>query len=186
MKTFLIISCLLVSLQAGEGLAAAQELKQAELRKATTSGNAIRLRKVIKGVEKVYGGVPVDARAFQADRVYYRILVKKPNGKIISVIVNAQTGTVVPNHSQIGKQISEAARTAPGKSVSADAPGKSGTKGNSGGNNGNGNGNGGNNSGGNGGGNSGGNGGGNSGGNGGGNSGGNGGGNGGGKGGGKK
>ena len=165
-------------------MAAARELKQSELRKATNSGDAIRLKKVIEGVEKTFGGTPVDARAFQTDQVYYRILVKKPNGKIISVIVNAQTGTVVPNRSQVGRQISEAARTSPGQAADAGARGKSGTRGNSS-NNGNagGNGNGGGNSGGNGngGGNSGGNGGGNSGGNGGGNSGGNGGGKGGGK-----
>jgi hypothetical protein len=173
-------------LLAGEGNAAARELKQSELRKATTSGGAIRLKKVIKGVEKVFGGTPVDARAFKTDKVYYRILVKKPNGKIISVIVNAQTGAVVPNRSSVGRQISEAARSNPGHSANAKSNGNASNKGNKGtsgnrGANGNGGGNGGGNSGGNGVGNGGGNSGGNGGGNGGGNSGGNGGGKGGGK-----
>ncbi len=190
MKKLTAIACLLAFLLPGEGQAAARELKQSELRKATTSGSAIRLNKVIKGVEKVFGGTPVDARAFQADKVYYRILVKKPDGKIISVIVNAQTGVVVPNRSSVGREISEAARSASGNSASAKSRGRSANKGNSGNRGGNGNGNSGGNSGGNGGGNgggnSGGNGGGNSGGNGGGNGGGNSGGNGNGNGGGKK
>ncbi len=185
MKKLIVLAFLFAFLQPGEGQAAARELKQSELRKATTSGSAIRLNKVIKGVEKVFGGTPVDARAFQADKLYYRILVKKPNGKIISVIVNAQTGVVVSNRSSVGRQISEAARSASDNSVNANSRGTSANQGNSG-NKGNRGGNGGGNSGGNGGGNSGGNGGGNSGGNGGGNSGGNGGGNSGGKGGGKK
>ncbi|WP_210092777.1 hypothetical protein [Ruegeria sp. HKCCSP346] len=178
MKKLLILACLFAVLQPGESDAAARELKQAELRKATSSGQAIRLKKVIKGVERVFGGTPVNARAFQTDEVYYRILVKKPNGKIISVIVNAKTGVVVPNRSSVGRQVTEAAKTAPGNPAAA-SQGKSannGINGNRGGN-GNSGGNGGGNSGGNGGGNSGGNGGGNSGGNGGGNSGGNGGGN---------
>ncbi len=177
MKKLLIIACFATLLQTTEGHAAARELKQAELRMATASGGAIRLKKVIKGVEKAFGGTPVDARAFRADQVYYRILVKKPNGKIISVIVNAKTGVVVPNRSSVGLQISEAAKSSPGNSANAKSKGNSSNKANNGNGGGNSGGNGGGNSGGNGGGNSGGNGGGNSGGNGGGNSGGNGGGN---------
>ncbi|MCX8955545.1 hypothetical protein OU790_19190, partial [Ruegeria sp. NA] len=98
-RKLLTIMFLVAFLQPGEGNSAVRELKQAELRKATTSGNAIRLQKVIKGVEQVFGGTPIDARAFQADKVYYRVLVKKPNGKIVSVIVNAKTGVVVSNRS---------------------------------------------------------------------------------------
>ena len=84
---FLILFLLVLFLPEG-GHAAAREMKQSELRWATTSGNAIRLKSVIQGVERVFGGTPVDARAFQADKVYYRILVKKPDGstKIISII----------------------------------------------------------------------------------------------------
>ncbi|WP_171241270.1 PepSY domain-containing protein [Ruegeria sp. HKCCA5491] len=188
MKHIAIVVCASLLL-VGEGDAAPRELKHSELRKVTRSGGAIRLKNVIKGVEKIIGGTPVDARAFQADGVYYRILVKKPNGSIISVIVDAKTGVVVPNKSRVGQQIKEAARSNLGNSATAKAQanlngfsgnrgvGNRGGNGNSGGNSGNSGGGGNGNSGG---GKSGGNGGGNSGGNGGGNSGGNGGGNGGG------
>ncbi|WP_217360551.1 PepSY domain-containing protein [Ruegeria atlantica] len=179
MRKLFIIACLFAFLQVGEGHAAVRELKQSELRKVTTTGSTIRLKRVLKGVEKVFGGTPVDARAFQTDKVYYRILVKKPNGKIISVIVNAQTGVVVPNRSNIGRQISNAAKSTSGNSAKSNTQSQTSSKGNqsnnSGGNgNGNSGGNGNGNSGGNGNGNSGGNGNGNSGGNGNGNSGGNG------------
>ena len=186
-KAFLVVASMLVALPSGEASADTRELKQGELRKATLSGDTIRLARVIKGVEKIYGGTPVDARAFQADEIYYRILVKKPDGKIVSVIVNAQTGTVISNRSSVGREISKAARSDPTKANSnrnnsnnrggSANRGKSGNNGNAGSNGnagGNGGGNGGGNSGGNSGGNGGGNGGGNSGGNGGGNSGGNG------------
>ncbi|WP_217361244.1 PepSY domain-containing protein [Ruegeria arenilitoris] len=189
MKTFLILACLLSLLVAGDAHADAQELRQSELRKATTSGQAIRLNRVIKGVERVFGGTPVDARAFKTDEIFYRILVKKPDGVIQSVIVNAKTGIVVSNRSSVGRQISRAAQNSAGSVKSTTSffqnsnrnsnafgsRSNSGNRGNSGeGGNGNSGGNGNGNSGGNGNGNSGGNGNGNSGGNGNGNSGGNG------------
>ena len=59
-----LITCFLT----GDGNAAVRELKQSELRHATTSGGAIRLKRVIRGVEKVFGGTPVDARAFESDQ----------------------------------------------------------------------------------------------------------------------
>ncbi len=132
MKKLLAIVCLATLLLGAESQAATRELKQSELRKVTASGTAIRLKKVIKGVERVFGGTPVDARAFQSDKVYYRILVKKPNGEIISVIVDAQSGVVVSNRSSVGRQISEAARSNKGNSASAKSQGNFGNKGNSG------------------------------------------------------
>ncbi len=132
MKKLLAIICLATLLLGAESQAATRELKQSELRKVTASGTAIRLKKVIKGVERVFGGTPVDARAFQSDKVYYRILVKKPNGEIKSVIVDAQSGVVVSNRSSVGRQISEAARSNKGNSASAKSQGNFGNKGNSG------------------------------------------------------
>jgi len=171
-KVFFLVAALLTALSGGQAAADARELNQSELRMATFSGTAIRLNRVIKGVEKAFGGTPVDARAFKADKIYYRILVKKPGGKIVSVIVNAQTGTVVSNGSSVGREISEAARNST-KSKSNNGQSASATRGNSAGrSNAGGSSNGGGNGGGNGNGNGGGNGGGNGNGNGGGNGGG--------------
>ena len=118
-KAFFLVAALLTVLSGGQAAADARELKQSELRMATLSGSAIRLNRVIKGVKKAYGGTPVDARAFKTDKIYYRILVKKPGGKIVSVIVNAETGTVVSNRSSTGREISEAYRDDWGSSADA-------------------------------------------------------------------
>ncbi len=79
-RAIMLVAALLTALSAGKAAADARELKQTELRKATLSGNAIRLKRVIKGVESAFGGTPVDARAFKSGDIYYRILVKKPGG----------------------------------------------------------------------------------------------------------
>jgi uncharacterized membrane protein YkoI len=129
-KAFFLVAALLTALSGGQAAADARELKQSELRMATLSGSAIRLNRVIKGVKKAFGGTPVDARAFKTDKIYYRILVKKPGGKIVSVIVNAETGTVVSNRSSTGREISEAARNST-KSKSNNGQSASATRGNS-------------------------------------------------------
>jgi hypothetical protein len=184
-RFYLTVGLLAFSLT-GEAYGATRELNQSELRRASITGKTIGLKRAIDSVAASVGGTAVEARAFKSDDVFYRILVKKPTGRIVSVIVNARTGTLVSNKSSVGRQISAAAKSSPSKlSRSNRNLGKGKNSGNGGGNSGsnsggNSGGNGGGNSGGNGGGNSGGNGGGNSGGNGGGNSGGNSGGNGGG------
>ena len=184
-RLYLTVGLLAVSFT-GEAYSATRELNQSELRRASITGKTIGLKRAIDSVAASVGGTAVEARAFKSDDVFYRILVKKPNGKVVSVIVNARTGRLVSNKSSVGRQISATAKSSPSKLSRSNRNSANGK--NNGGNNGGGNsgGNGGGNSGGNGGGNSGGNGGGNSGGNGGGNSGGNGGGNSGGNGGGKK
>lgn len=155
--------------------ATVREISAAELRKVVSSGQVISLKRAIDAVAKATGGEPVEARAFQGEDLLYRIVVKKPNGSLVSVIINARTGDQVAKTSSLGKAVVAAAGTPAGKANPANPAnkGKSQTAGS------NGNGNAGGNSGGNSGGNGGGNSGGNSGGNGGGNSGGNGGGNGG-------
>lgn len=154
--------------------AAIREISQSDLRRIVSAGEAIGLRSVVASVAAATGAEPIEARAFELDGVYYRIVLKRSDGSLVSVIIDAATGQQVKSASPVGRQVSGAA----GKSAEKSTKGKSATAGANGNGNGNGNGGGngnsGGNSGGNGGGNSGGNGGGNSGGNGGGNSGGNG------------
>jgi len=125
----------------GEAQAATRELGQSELRQATASGDTISLKRVIDGAAKIVGGTPVDARAFESGDIFYRILVKKPNGRIVSVIVNARTGKSVSKNSSIGRQISAAAKSSTTKSKTGT--GKSGRGNNNAGGKGKGGGNGG-------------------------------------------
>jgi hypothetical protein len=134
--------------------ATVRELDAAELRQAARAGDIISLKRVIEAVTTSTGGEPLEARAFEIDELYYRIVMKRPNGTIVSVIINARTGEQVSKGSSVGRQVASAAETgskSKGKSQTAGANGKgtgntggNGSSGGSGGDNGgNGGGNGG-------------------------------------------
>ena len=150
LRILLLLSFVALS---GPGQAATvREIGTAELRQAVGSGAALSPKRVIGSVARSTGGEPIETRAFDADGLYYRIVLKKPDGSIISVIVDARTGEEVAKGSAVGRQVAAAAESgskAKGKSATAGSNGKG--NGNGGGNgNGNGNGNGGGNGGGNG------------------------------------
>jgi hypothetical protein len=161
-----------------------RELSGAELRDSVAAGQSRPLGPIVEMVGRQVEGEFVDARAYDADGIYYRILIRTPDGKLASVIVDARTGGFVSARSDVAQDIVATARSRSGGSLFRPAgsaaaatgggnsraeqasQGNRGNSGNAGGNRGgNGGGNGGGNSGGNGGGNSGGNGGGNGGGN---------------------
>lgn len=150
-----------VALTASGCGAAVREISGSELRKIVKAGEAVSLKRAIEAVEASLGGVPIEARAFDAEGVFYRIVMKRPNGTLFSIIIDAGTGREVAKDSPVGKEISAAAATAAstkssqGKSQSAgsngnangNADGNRGGNGNGGGSgngnsNGNGNGNG--------------------------------------------
>jgi hypothetical protein len=149
-----------------------REIDASELRKIVNAGGTLSLKSVVASVAAATGAEPIEARAFELDGIYYRIVLKKPDGSLISIVMDAGTGKQVTANSAIGRELKKAASasngtSAKGKSATASENGKSkaGGNGNSGGNgkgNAGGNGNsGGNGNGGSGNGNSGGNGGGN-------------------------
>lgn len=144
----LVRSLFLVTLVAlsGPGQAATvHELGAAELRQAVGAGSILSPKRVIDAVARSTGGEPIEARAFEVDRLYYRIVLKRSDGSVISVIIDAQTGQEVAKNSAVGRQVAAAAEggsKSKGKSATAGSNGKS--NGNGGGNgNGNGGGNGG-------------------------------------------
>jgi hypothetical protein len=157
-----------------------RELSGAELRDSVAAGQSRPLGPIVEMVGRQVEGEFVDARAYDADGIYYRILIRTPDGKLASVIVDARTGGFVSARSDVAQDIVATARSRSGGSLfrpagsaaAATGGGNSraeqasqGNRGNSGNAGGNRGGTGGGNSGGNGGGNSGGNGGGNGGGN---------------------
>ena len=158
-------SILLVALLAMSGPALAatvREMSGSELRKIVSAGQAVSLKRAIDAVSKSMGGEPIEARAFDADGVFYLIVMKRPNGTLFTIIIDAETGKQVSKNSPLSKEISAAAtagakdKTSKGKSQTAGSNGNAKSSGNSnGGGNSGGNSSGGGNSGGNGGGNSG-------------------------------
>lgn len=132
-RTIVLLSMLAL---AGPSLAAtARELDAAELRQISRSGQVMTLKRVIDSVAKANGGTPIEARAFELEDVFYRIVLKKANGTVVSIIINARTGEQVGKNSSVGRQLAAAAKGGKGKGnkgKSAGSNGKSG--GNSGGN----------------------------------------------------
>lgn len=166
-STVLILSGLFCA----PAIAEVRELARAEIRENVRLGNSLSLSRLKAVIASKTDGEMVDVRAFETDAVYYRVLLKKPDGRLTVAVVDARSGAFMSAGSAAVKEVMAAAKSK-GKSGRSTRS----ANGSNAGGNGNGNGNSGinGNSGGNGGGNSGGNGGGNSGGNGGGNSGGNG------------
>jgi hypothetical protein len=134
-RAILLLSLIALS---GPGQASTvRELDAAELRRATQEGDLISLKSVIEAVAKSTGGQPLEVRAFEAGEFYYRMVLKTPNGEVVSVIINARTGEQIPKTSAVGRQVASAAEAgskSKGKSQAAGANGKANGNGHGGGN----------------------------------------------------
>ena len=166
-----------------------REIGQKELRRTIDAGQSLDLLRVMSIVGRATQGEAVDVRLFEMDGLFYRVVIVQPSGRLVSLVMDARTGDLLPSSSTTAAQVRAASTSGKsqatgtvtlGKANSSNGQGKAGSAngGNGGGNGNAGGGNSSGNGGGNGGGNSGGNGGGNGGSNGGGNGGGNSGGNG--------
>ncbi len=65
---------------------------QSELRQIARSGSTVSMKTTLSSVSKSLHAKVVEARAFDADGVYYRLVLKRSNGKLVSVIIDAQIG----------------------------------------------------------------------------------------------
>jgi hypothetical protein len=137
-----------------------REVGHGELRQMVDAGAVLGLGEALTLVNSRVDGNLVDVRAFEDDTLYYRVVVKRPDGQLVAAVVDARAGRLVSGRSSAAQEVMAAAKSKPavlgsgslGRGKSSGASGNG--KGNAGGN---GNGNGGGNSGGNGGGNGGGN-----------------------------
>jgi hypothetical protein len=89
--------------------ATVRELGSAELRSIVSSGKTISLKRVVAAVAHSTQSEPIEARAFDAGGVFYRIVLKRQDGMLISVIIDAATGEQVKADSAIGKTVTQAA-----------------------------------------------------------------------------
>ncbi|WP_298258722.1 hypothetical protein [uncultured Litoreibacter sp.] len=87
----------------------AREMGQSELRQIANSGTTVSMKTTLGSVAKSLQAKVVEARAFTADGIYYRFVLKHTNGKLVSVIIDAQTGRQVPSKSYVGRKIAAAA-----------------------------------------------------------------------------
>lgn len=125
------------------GPALSRELAQEELRRFAASGRGVDLHGILEMVGREVGGETVDVRAFDVGGVHYRILVKRPNGEVVGVVVEARSGRFVSPNSRVARAIrAEVSASGSGRGRSR-APGRSGNAPGNGGGNGNGSGGGG-------------------------------------------
>ena len=87
----------------------AWEMGQSELRQIAGSGKTVSLKTTLSTVSNSLHAKVVEARAFNAGGVYYRLVLKHSNGTLVSVIIDAQTGRQVPSKSSVGRQVADAA-----------------------------------------------------------------------------
>ena len=113
----LIISGFLATFAAHEVHAlAARELSPDELRKNVETGRSKSLAAALDIVGRSIDGETVDVRAFDADGICYRMLIMRPSGQLVSVIVDAVSGKFLSGQSPRGQQVTEAAQKSSGKS----------------------------------------------------------------------
>ena len=132
-----------------------REVGQVELRRLVAAGQSLSLSRIMEVVTRSAAGEPVDVRMFESSGLFYRVVVMQPSGKLLRLVLDAQTGEVLADTSSAATRVRAAAshaKAAASKSKSKTDQvnsGRAGNGGNTGGNgnaggkgNGNGNGNG--------------------------------------------
>ncbi len=156
----LVIGLGVTSVFAVSADAQVRELERSELRENVRSGKSMSMSRLMGVIAARTDAQVVDVRGFEADGIFYRVLLKRPDGKLSVAIVDARTGRFMSGRSNVAKDVMAAAKSNNGKGKgkgnnrsssrsNAGGNGNGNSGGNGGGNgNGNGNGNGGGNSGG--------------------------------------
>jgi hypothetical protein len=93
------------------------ELSRAELRRAISAGSAIPFGDLQRRVESRMGGEIVDVGLYRLDELYYRVLVRQPNGRMVSAVIEAQRGDFLPVSSETAKAVQDAARSSAGGGI---------------------------------------------------------------------
>lgn len=112
LATALLAGATVVSAQPADGL---RELGRAEVRARAGDGRAVALPAILDRVFRSVAGEAVDVRAFDADgSLVYRLLILRPDGQVVSVVVDAARGQILPNSSPVATRVREAARAGRG------------------------------------------------------------------------
>lgn len=146
-----LVSCLLaLSLASGAAAQVLREIGPDEVRANVFAGRSVSVAKAMRLIAGRDDGKVMDVRAFAGNQTYYRFLVLRPNGVMVSYLVDAASDSLVSSGSSVAKAVESLAEDgrAHGKgggrgsgSGSGDGPGDgSGSGKGGGGSNGNGNG----------------------------------------------
>lgn len=121
-----------------------REVGQVELRRMVAAGQSLSLSRIMEVVSRNAAGEPVDVRLFESSGLFYRVVVMQPSGKLVRLVLDAQTGELLADNSPTATRVRAAAThakaaAAASKSKSKSGQGNSGSAGNGGNNGGNGN-----------------------------------------------
>lgn len=146
LKRLPLVFLLCGSVAFSAGAAEIRELNQDELRSAVASGQSQDLGLLMALVAQNVQGELVDVRGFLAGDVFFQLTLLRPDGSLVTIVVNGSTGTLVSSNSTEAKVVRAAAKANGGNSHgqgnagnNRGAGGNSNGNGNSGGNGGNGN-----------------------------------------------
>jgi len=140
MKRFFVgTSFALMGMMATPVLADVRELPRDEIRASVRSGESMSLRQLKRVISARVEGELVDVRAFEADGIVYRVLIKKSDGTLAVAVVDASSGRFLSGRSEVAKDVMAAAKANGGKgnARSAAAGGNANNNSSSGGGNGN-------------------------------------------------
>ena len=111
-----------------------RELTRSELRENVRLGNSMSLSDLLATVGRRFEGEVVGVRAFEAGPVFYRVLVKKPNGKLSAIVIDARTGQVMSSTSSAVRDVMAAAKSKMRSGNNSNRGGNGSSRGNRGGN----------------------------------------------------
>jgi hypothetical protein len=101
--------------------ASIREIGPTELRHAVTSGQTVGLVEVFDTIKANFDGEPVEFRAFDAGNAYYRVLLMSADGRVQSIVIDAENGDIVPSNTLISRELSRAVTTSSVLPTSASA-----------------------------------------------------------------
>lgn len=87
------------------------KLTQNELRKSVSSGLSPGLVQIQSLTEPKFDGQYVDARAFDADAIFFRAPVLLPSGRLARIVVDGANGKRVASTSPVARQLRAAAHS---------------------------------------------------------------------------
>ena len=98
-----------------------RELERSELRENVRSGKSMSMSRLMGVISARVDAEVVDVRGFEGDGIYYRVLLKRPNGKLSIAIVDARTGRFMSGRSTAAQEVMAAAKENNGNGKSRSA-----------------------------------------------------------------
>ena len=88
-----------------------KEVSQSDLRDAVATSRALPFASLLDDVTDRMGGKLIEVRAFEDERIYYRVLVIDRNGRVFSAVLDATNGNFISINSQQAQAVQLVARS---------------------------------------------------------------------------